>query len=66
MTLKNLRDAAHAVGLSPYELRRGALCGEYPFVPCGRKRLFDVDSLTEVLREKMRISQLEAQHAEAH
>ena len=66
MTLKTLKEAAHAVGLSPYELRRGALCGDYPFVPCGRKRLFDVDSLTEVLREKMRAAQMEALDAEAH
>lgn len=65
MTLKTLKAAAHAVGLSPYELRRGALCGEYPFVPCGRKRLFDVDSLTEVLREKMRAAQQEAMHADS-
>ena len=60
MNLKNLRDAAHAVGLSPYELRRGALCGDYPFVPCGRKRLFDIDALEDVLRQRMEIARQEA------
>lgn len=60
MNLRTLKEAAHAVGLSPYELRRGALCGEYPFVPCGRKRLFDTDVLEDVLRQRMELARQEA------
>lgn len=60
-----LNQAAHAVGLSPYELRRGALCGDYPFIPCGRKRLFDTDVLEEVIRQRMESARLEAARAAA-
>lgn len=58
--LHNLKETAAIVGISSYELRTGALQGRYPFLLCGRKRLFDPEQVRAVINAQMLANQQEA------
>ena len=52
MNLVGRKEAARAVGLSPYALRQGTLTGQYPFCRAGNRYLYDVAELEEALRRE--------------
>ena len=58
--LYTLKQTAEKLGISPYELRMGALQGRYPFLNCGRKRLFDPEKEQAAIDERMIANQREA------
>ena len=60
MALVGIKEAAKAVGLSVNELRLGSIAGRYPFLPCGNKRMYDVDELLIAIKRLMYTQQEEA------
>ena len=58
--LHTMKETAAITGLSAYELRQGALQGRYPFVYCGKKRMFDPDMIRQLLLEQMRANMMKA------
>ena len=65
MKLVNLKEAAQAVGLSPYALRQGALSGIYPCYRAGRRRLFSVEAIEDVVRAGLTVQQQETRESRA-
>lgn len=61
MKLATITEAAHILGKSPQQLRRGIDAGRYPFVSIGTRKLVDVDELTDIInRERATIGIKEA------
>lgn len=58
--LVGIKEAARAVGISVNELRLGSIAGRYPYLPCGNKRMYDVDELRVAIRQLMYAHQEEA------
>lgn len=53
MRLMTVTEASKAVGLTPWALRQGAIEGRYPHINIGKKRMFDIETLEEALRNEM-------------
>ena len=64
--LHTMKETAAITGLSAYELRMGAIQGRYPFVYCGKKRMFDPEMIRQVLLEQMRTNRMKAGAGAAH
>lgn len=58
--LVGIKEAAKAVGISVNELRLGSIAGRYPYLPCGNKRMYDVDELRAAIIQLMHTNQEEA------
>lgn len=58
--LLKAEEAAAVVGLSAYELRRGAKQGRYPFINAGNRVLFDVEAVNRAIDEEMEINRKRA------
>ena len=53
MKLVPLKEAAQAIGLSCYALRKGTRSGVYPSHWAGGRYLYDVDMLEATIRDSM-------------
>ena len=60
MILLTIDDAALAVGLTTYELRKGAKEGRYPHIKTGKAYLFEKEMLEEAIRINMMKNMKEA------
>ncbi len=64
MKLLKRTEAAAATGLTPWELRKGALEGRYPHTRVGNRFYFDVDLLEKTIHAEM-MNSVRAQQPQA-